>query len=293
MRLGVIMYRYVLSRALGVRGLSRAVAALGFLTATFAGGPAQAGLVQLNPLSYLQMIFDQPSIMAATGGAGITVNIEAPQVVVSKISNVATSDDLLSLGQAAGVGLGSGSKSKSIPIFYIDSYNSNGVAGLAWLGGPGVTVRTSFQQDLQIHRAGDGYDPLCQCVRRLPAVTAADVPLGWLSSAEIVAHEIGHNLGLSHVDYPDLMRSYVDPYNLQTTSSYYLDSGQVSTILQSSLVQKQGGLYSIDIIPFSVLSSLPPILSGVPEPASWAMMVGGFGLIGVAMRRRKVAVSFA
>jgi hypothetical protein len=293
MRLGVIMYRYVLSRALGVRGLSRAVAALGFLTATFAGGAAQAGLVQLNPLSYLQMIFDQPSIMAATGGAGITVNIEAPQVVVSKISNVATSDDLLSLGQAAGVGLGSGSKSKSIPIFYIDSYNSNGVAGLAWLGGPGVTVRTSFQQDLQIHRAGDGYDPLCQCVRRLPAVTAADVPLGWLSSAEIVAHEIGHNLGLSHVDYPDLMRSYVDPYNLQTTSSYYLDSGQVSTILQSSLVQKQGGLYSIDIIPFSVLSSLPPILSGVPEPASWAMMVGGFGLIGVAMRRRKVAVSFA
>ena len=32
----------------------------------------------------------------------------------------------------------------------------------------------------------------------------------------------------------------------------------------------------------------------VPEPASWAMMVGGFGLVGGAMRaRRKAAVSFA
>lgn len=34
-------------------------------------------------------------------------------------------------------------------------------------------------------------------------------------------------------------------------------------------------------------------LGAVPEPASWAMMVGGFGLAGVAMRRRRSAVSFA
>lgn len=33
----------------------------------------------------------------------------------------------------------------------------------------------------------------------------------------------------------------------------------------------------------------------VPEPATWAMMIGGFGMVGGAMRRRKVAttVSFA
>jgi hypothetical protein len=35
-------------------------------------------------------------------------------------------------------------------------------------------------------------------------------------------------------------------------------------------------------------------LGPVPEPTSWAMMVGGFGLVGGAMRvRRKAAVSFA
>jgi hypothetical protein len=32
---------------------------------------------------------------------------------------------------------------------------------------------------------------------------------------------------------------------------------------------------------------------GVPEPASWAMMIGGLGLVGGAMRRRRTAVSFA
>jgi hypothetical protein len=34
--------------------------------------------------------------------------------------------------------------------------------------------------------------------------------------------------------------------------------------------------------------------AGVPEPAAWAMMLAGFGLVGAAMRRReKVAVTFA
>ena len=33
-------------------------------------------------------------------------------------------------------------------------------------------------------------------------------------------------------------------------------------------------------------------LSGaVPEPASWALMIVGFGLVGVSMRRRKVAIA--
>jgi hypothetical protein len=28
----------------------------------------------------------------------------------------------------------------------------------------------------------------------------------------------------------------------------------------------------------------------VPEPATWAMMIGGFGMVGAAMRRRKAQV---
>lgn len=34
-------------------------------------------------------------------------------------------------------------------------------------------------------------------------------------------------------------------------------------------------------------------IAAVPEPASWALMMGGFGVVGLQMRRRKMAVSFA
>ena len=34
-------------------------------------------------------------------------------------------------------------------------------------------------------------------------------------------------------------------------------------------------------------------ITAVPEPASWAMLIAGMGAVGVAMRRRKVNVSFA
>jgi len=39
----------------------------------------------------------------------------------------------------------------------------------------------------------------------------------------------------------------------------------------------------------------PQVVGGVPEPASWAMMLGGFGLLGMTLRTRKAArsVTFA
>jgi PEP-CTERM motif len=33
--------------------------------------------------------------------------------------------------------------------------------------------------------------------------------------------------------------------------------------------------------------------NGVPEPASWAMMIAGFGLVGGAMRKRKMTIAYA
>lgn len=36
-----------------------------------------------------------------------------------------------------------------------------------------------------------------------------------------------------------------------------------------------------------------PSPAALPEPASWAMMIAGFGAIGCAMRRRKIPVRFA
>lgn len=41
------------------------------------------------------------------------------------------------------------------------------------------------------------------------------------------------------------------------------------------------------------VSNINVVAHAVPEPASWALMLGGFGLIGSVMRRRRTAVRFA
>jgi len=50
----------------------------------------------------------------------------------------------------------------------------------------------------------------------------------------------------------------------------------------SVVVRSQAGSFGIDDITFGGPS-------GVPEPASWALMIGGFGLGGAALRRRREA----
>jgi hypothetical protein len=44
--------------------------------------------------------------------------------------------------------------------------------------------------------------------------------------------------------------------------------------------------YSIELSP-GVANALP----GVPEPAAWTMMLTGFGLLGLAARRRRAALA--
>jgi hypothetical protein len=34
-----------------------------------------------------------------------------------------------------------------------------------------------------------------------------------------------------------------------------------------------------------------PVTDGVPEPASWALMIAGFGLAGAALRRQRATVA--
>jgi len=41
------------------------------------------------------------------------------------------------------------------------------------------------------------------------------------------------------------------------------------------------------------ITSSPPGIGGVPEPATWAMMLMGVGMTGYAMRRRRVAIAAA
>lgn len=84
-----------------------------------------------------------------------------------------------------------------------------------------------------------------------------------------------------------------------------LPTGYVAgSALSASLFFSGATFASLDINPTNVSSDLgggqivnfvfntaPP--PAVPEPASWAMMVGGLGLVGATMRRRKINMSFA
>jgi hypothetical protein len=72
--------------------------------------------------------------------------------------------------------------------------------------------------------------------------------------------------------------------------------------------QQQGIITSLDLAAFDAMgwniaydvlysdrefTTLNPTFGAVPEPASWAMMIGGFGMIGGALRRRRTGFATA
>jgi hypothetical protein len=68
--------------------------------------------------------------------------------------------------------------------------------------------------------------------------------------------------------------------SLPLTASYgFTRDGTVADIRGISI-------WNTDVTGIGLSGFRHNVVSGVPEPATWAMMIGGFGLIGVALRRR-------
>lgn len=103
----------------------------------------------------------------------------------------------------------------------------------------------------------------------------------WAANAtyggNLAAHELGHNLGLSHLD-PD---NGANLMNSTISTSFALTAGQITTLLASALVQSDAQGKFISIQPIAVLAAAP-----VPEPASWALLLGGGLLLAVLRRGR-------
>ena len=87
------------------------------------------------------------------------------------------------------------------------------------------------------------------------------------------------------------------------TVSYVLDTTQSAAAFENNfLAQYQDKVYTAAVRfqqvnkgggSDKVLGGVDVPTSGVPEPATWAMMITGFGLAGVAIRRRRGALAVA
>ncbi len=74
-----------------------------------------------------------------------------------------------------------------------------------------------------------------------------------------------------------------DPFVSRSFSFTALDAGSLKIAFGTTSHDNVGPLLD------NVVLDIAP----VPEPASWALMIGGFALAGASMRRRKVALRFA
>jgi PEP-CTERM motif len=114
------------------------------------------------------------------------------------------------------------------------------------------------------------------------------IPLASLTSCSVTYSPTGQSCGDQRLE----TLFYISPPFYETVkfglldgsaTYYYFDQGSFATL----------GTHSSQIFGASQFATLNVSNGGVPEPASWALMIAGFGLVGGAMRRRVTKVSYA
>ncbi len=124
----------------------------------------------------------------------------------------------------------------------------------------------------------------------------------WIGEFLIVSKTGGGSFKLNSFDLADAFNSgspSVIPFSYTDASGVHnLSLTLDSTVGLQTFVQNLSGVTSFSLQQVSPYFQIDNIVynaaGGVPEPAAWAMMLAGFGLVGSAMRRRsKVAVTFA
>lgn len=199
----------------------------------------QAATVTTNEAA-LDAIYSQ----ATFGNSPIDVRFNATQTLVNanllNIDTAAKSSTLFGLANAAG---------PAIDMFFVDtidycggSFNVN-IVGCGFVNAAGLMIESAY--------AAGSY------------------------GAELLAHELGHNLGLSHGGC-GLMGPSLN-------NNTCLNSAEVATILFSSLVQQDSNGRYIEINPWLVTAAQ------VPLPAAGWLLIGGIGALVAARRRRKAA----
>jgi hypothetical protein len=148
-----------------------------------------------------------------------------------------------------------------------------------------IPLGTISSASLSIWNDGSNYNTDPAAVYTLRAATG--ISFGGLASGDTLGSVLlsDADTGVGHFVTIDLNAAGIAALNAAAGSTFLF--GGVVTYSQHAEFAGYTGGY-----PAAYLSLTQS--GAVPEPASWALMLGGFGLVGSAMRRRRrAAVSFA
>jgi hypothetical protein len=122
------------------------------------------------------------------------------------------------------------------------------------------------------------------------ALTGVELPFAFQSNFDVL---FGFNYadGTSAVLATSIDANYTTPtsYLIQSQIAGYTTKALTSFYVKADFDSQAGAKLQLDNI------NVTPVAAAVPEPTTWAMIIGGFGVIGGAMRkrRRNVGSSFA
>jgi hypothetical protein len=133
-------------------------------------------------------------------------------------------------------------------------------------------------------------------------IEAADGGLSQLSFALAPGKafsQVEFNISGSGATATSVLLNFTDQFGAVFSGSYAIGNGQnifSANAIDSQLITNvsfmlNGNVQDVRQVRLGGVTSLPGTgdPNAVPEPASWAMLMAGFGLIGATMRRRKSA----
>ncbi len=256
----------------------------------FLSGGARASLITATlALAGVAAPASATSFISGSIGAGTTAHMDAG----SPPDSSASSAIMLSSPNNVGV---SASSSVSTPSNGAVTAYASSAAN--WLSASAGTINMSWGWD---------FNPL-----NTPSFVATDTVRGWtytFSTGNVaerfnanwtstVTVNSGTSFGLNAIYGGGGLPYYVSPDAVYPTSgsgSFFVNLLPNSTYTFE--LYNQGNISAISTIANASQTAnfnwtISPV-AGVPEPAVWALMILGFGVIGGAMRRRKASVAHA
>jgi len=141
----------------------------------------------------------------------------------------------------------------------------------------------------QLDQNFNGFAPAGLALSRVTMGLADDTG-AWAHNSTLGVTELSRGATLGSTGWTDLT-TYTFDIAYTATNLTVLVNGVEQFNLNGSFSDGRFGFYNYsqaDVTYAGITDIiLPPTPGGVPEPAAWGMLIGGFGLAGAAMRRRQ------